>query len=111
MTVDETGVDETVVDETGVDELGINLPEENSTTVHDLTVPSVSSLSSSVMVHSHFHWRGVISLNMNLIWHVCKFETSYLFVQFKFSSTSKQTGIHTHAFCNAVRLAQARPDH
>ena len=44
------------------------LPEANVTIVCDLTIPSVSSLPLSVMVHtwSRFHRRGVSSPNMNL---------------------------------------------
>ena len=83
------------------------LPEANSTTVHDLTAPSVSSLPLPVIVRSRF-----IRSSSEL--HMCKFE--HPFVQFKFSvyghkQASKQT--YTPAQCShaSVGLAQACPNY
>ena len=89
-----------------VEEPGINLMwpfEANSTTVHDLKVPSVNSLSSSVMVCSHFHWRKVLdSLNPNLIGRTwCNMGNPSVSVHSIYRFVHKQaSGIHTHFECS-----------
>ena len=87
------------------------LLEANSTTVHNLTVPSVSSLPLSVMVRS---WHACVNLShlhsrlLHADWLCSSFSMCanlkciYLFVQIKFRYMT--THKHTHASCNALPL-------